>query len=64
LKTGEPIGFLSGLGSGKDRQAVGEDGARRFAHVPLPTIRPQGVVGSVNRVTTSASSGGMPMAVR
>lgn len=43
--------FVLGHGSGKNQQAVGEEGVQRFSYVPLPTIRPpQGVVGPINRV--------------
>jgi CRISPR-associated protein Csb2 len=50
--------FVLGHGSGKNQQAVGEEGARRFSYVPLPTIRPQGVVGQVNRVLIVEPPGG------
>ena len=50
--------FVLGHGSGKNQQAVGEEGVKRFAYVPLPTIRPQGVVGLVNRVLIVEPPGG------
>lgn len=50
--------FVLGHGSGKNQQAVGEEGVQRFAYVPLPTIRPQGPVGRVNRVLIVEPPGG------
>jgi CRISPR-associated protein Csb2 len=50
--------FVLGHGSGKNQQAVGDEGARRFAYVPLPTIRPQRVVGLINRVLIVEPLGG------
>jgi CRISPR-associated protein Csb2 len=50
--------FVLGHGDGKNGQAVGKESARRFTYVPLPTIRPQGVVGPVNRVLVVEPPGG------
>ncbi len=50
--------FVLGHGSGKNQQAVGEEGAKRFAYVPLPTIRPPDVVGLINRVLIVEPPGG------
>src|SRR4051794_31106543 len=50
--------FVLGHGSGKDQQAVGEEGVHRFAYVPLPTLCPRGPAGLVNRVLVVEPPGG------
>jgi CRISPR-associated protein Csb2 len=50
--------FVLGHGEGKNGQAIGKESSRRFAYVPLPTVRPQGVVGLVNRVLIVEPAGG------
>jgi CRISPR-associated protein Csb2 len=50
--------FVLGHGAGRNGQAVGTESARRFSYVPLPTVRPQGVVGIVNRILIVEPPGG------